>query len=70
MNDGGTAFPARKNEVDALPGMSLRDWFAGMALQGVLSCPTTDGSDASFAKGAYEYADAMLLARKAKDGDS
>lgn len=34
--DGGPAFPARKERyiaqeltVDYLPGMSLRDWFAG-----------------------------------------
>ena len=43
QNTGGTAFPTtQKNfapeEVDfGSPGMSLRDWFAGMALQGVIA---------------------------------
>lgn len=41
--DGGPAFPARKERyiaqeltVDYLPGMSLRDWFAGQVVSGVL----------------------------------
>lgn len=49
------------------PGMSLRDWFAGMALQGILAQPLD--SSCSFnpklcAESSYEYADAMLTARK------
>ena len=46
MNDGGPAFP-QLIKIDTLGlhgqvnqfsgGMSLRDWFAGMALQGILS---------------------------------
>lgn len=32
MNDGGTAFPAI-DEGHFYEGMSLRDWFAGQALQ-------------------------------------
>lgn len=35
-NDGGPAFPAVLNGWE---GMSLRDWFAGMAMQGLV----TDG---------------------------
>jgi hypothetical protein len=46
MNDGGPAFPFMTPDphgpVDTdgclgYPGMSLRDWFAGMALMGVLN---------------------------------
>ena len=67
INDGGPAFPVRfmpVGEVDlGLQGMSLRDWFAGMALQG-LCCqnilPRTAGDAASVA---YEVADAMLSER-------
>ena len=38
MKDGGPAFPHR--EYESRPfyhGMTLRDWFAGMAMQGLLS---------------------------------
>ena len=47
------------------PGMTLRDWFAGRALPGILSgCP--DPCDAwTIASCAYALADAMLAARKA-----
>jgi hypothetical protein len=45
-------------------GMSLRDYFAGKALTGlVLGNDYGNSSDADIAKGAYEYADAMLEAR-------
>lgn len=49
MNDGGPAFPTEKWEcVETIPGMSLRDWFAGQAVIGLLAfspdavgkCPT------------------------------
>ena len=44
--------------------MSLRDYFAGKALTGlVLGNDYGNSSDADIAKGAYEYADAMLEAR-------
>ena len=47
-------------------GMTLRDWFAGMALQGIVPCH--QGSDAvsdkQLAGWSYELADAMLAARK------
>ena len=36
QNDGGQAFPMHERD-DALRGMSLRDWFAGQALQGLLA---------------------------------
>ena len=55
--DGGPAFPVLTSN-----GMSLRDWFAGVALQGLIAnagaLPT---DDLSFA--AYDYADAMLKER-------
>lgn len=47
-------------------GMSLRDWFAGQALQGMLSYPQTPVSAATMAVASYVLADAMLAARKAK----
>jgi len=58
--DGGPAFPA----LDArtmLSGMSLRDYFAAMALQGILNDADVFWDKA--APLAYQYADAMLKAR-------
>lgn len=49
-------------------GMTLRDWFAGMALQGLLAhvigVQNANGSTIKYAERCYEYADAMLAARK------
>lgn len=43
-------------------GISLRDYFAAQALQGMLSA-NTEASDDDLAKYAYSAADAMLAAR-------
>ncbi len=58
-------FPA-----DASQGMSLRDWFAGQSLIGLLSSGTEPPSMtvANFATLAYDYADAMLQARQEEGG--
>lgn len=44
-------------------GMTLRDYFAAMAMQELVR----DGTPASAAKDAYEYADAMLKSRIKED---
>lgn len=45
INDGGPAFPVSfVDDFEAHKGMSLRAWFAGMALQGELSSQGTDGA--------------------------
>lgn len=76
QDDGGPAFPSEQGYTpqgwnqtyDA--GMSVRDWFAGQALAGMLAQPSSDDPDSaailisSYAKDAYRYADAMLLERK------
>jgi hypothetical protein len=67
--DGGPAFPSVGegfgNPSYSAPGMTLRDWFAGQALQGLLaSTKTSDGL--AIAKDAYILADAMLEAREVK----
>ena len=49
-------------------GLSIRDWFAGMALQGFLVAEPTM-PDAKAAQWSYGIADAMLAAREGK-GDS
>lgn len=47
-------------------GISLRDWFAGMALQGHIASDTMDFNcnEEMHAKYAYRCADAMLKARE------
>lgn len=84
MKDGGPAFPCEKADFETgpdnirvmvdrrLPGMSLRDWFAGMALQGLMSVQSLDLHDEDkvsfrpirYAEWAYEQADMMLKERE------
>jgi hypothetical protein len=67
INDGCPAFPfSFKNEVGQTvlqQGMSLRDWYAGMALQGLICCSQTTGSYVEFAEESFKYADAMIAER-------
>lgn len=63
-NDGGPAFPTpryERGEMYSL-GMTLRDYFAAKAMQGMLTRPgsVNPAQDAVFA---YHVADAMLEAR-------
>ena len=81
--DGGPAFPQTRQQwqdsqtggrfvaVDYTGGMTLRDWFAGQALAGLIQGYTVAyGSPTSrpqeVVREAYNYADAMLAARDAK----
>ena len=75
VNDGGPAYPYRCCEGPGqdktyhfAPGMSLRDWFAGMALHGqCVNCdPMYAHEEILLAKceRAYDFADAMLAARQ------
>lgn len=75
-NDGGPAFPVT---TIGETGMSLRDWFAGMALQALVAkAPLMDAEGEhgpkfdkqtltqfrhDMAVSAYDYADAMLAER-------
>ncbi len=63
-DDGGSAFPKMDWGND---GMSLRDWFAGQALAGVLS-DSENGVPlySKLAEWAYTIADGMLEQRKKK----
>lgn len=69
-SDGGPGFPM---EIAGWEGMSLRDYFAGQALIGLLSNPGKIADPAgnilqrnppTMAGMAYEIADAMLKARE------
>ena len=64
-NTGGPAFPgAASNERYAPQGMTLRDYFAAKAMQGMLAAGEGVPSE-KLAKWAYDVADAMLAERDA-----
>ena len=71
--DGGSAFP---QSLPSIPGMSLRDWFAGQALTSVYTAAIEaqkagvkmpNANTEGFAAAAYEVADAMLTQRDKED---
>jgi hypothetical protein len=64
LNDGGPAFPYTEANGcnDGGPGMSLRDHFAGKAMQPYL-LQSGRGSQREVATLSYQMADAMLKAR-------
>lgn len=71
IDDGGPAFPCPETEkYHPQFGMSLRDWFAGMALPACthvctpLECETGESMHGMIARRSYELADAMIAARK------
>jgi hypothetical protein len=61
QNDGGPAFGHGDHVHGGYPGMSLRDWFAGQVITGNFHIDPS--VQASYARTAYEMADAMLAAR-------
>jgi hypothetical protein len=77
INDGGPAFPAMKplhrmtqdGDIQRVAsendGMSLRDWFAGMAIRSATEIVGDDDWKA-IAAHCYVAADAMLAARERK----
>ena len=66
---GGPAFPAPYDGHGGGPeGMSLRDWFAGQALAGILANPNISNANYGVdADAAFTAADAMLDARSGDD---
>lgn len=65
IDDGGPAFPAKHYDLgDSEHGMSLRDWFAGQALMGILAKSDSGEDMSAEAKDSFRYADFMLKARK------
>lgn len=72
--DGGPVYPIiRTPGVDILesPGISLRDWFAGQIVSGIIANPhfSPNTSPLQAAAHAYATADAMLAARKEQPND-
>ncbi len=70
-NTGGPAFPGSYTGNNGMPvwseGMTLRDYFAAQALQGVVAALGTDQfamRPFEAAETAYLFADCMLAARR------
>ena len=68
--NGGPAFPVTLDHRGCVGayGMTLRDWFAGQALAGILAGrrmpDAVADENAAFAGDAFDVADAMLAARE------
>jgi hypothetical protein len=64
-SDGGPYHPIPWTKDPGIAqGLSLRDWLAGMALQGIASRLPWDGDEDEAAKQAYALADAMIQQRE------
>jgi hypothetical protein len=69
-NTGGPAFPTKAYDLERQTlvreeGMTLRDYFAAKAMQGIISTNTSFlHNPEQLAKKAFEFADAMLKARE------
>lgn len=66
---GGPAFPIKGPLMTCdEQGVTLRDWFAGLAMQGMLACGEQHDANTSsvLSEDAYKIADTMLKAREAK----
>ena len=76
-NDGGPAYPqhgwsSNQYVVERMKdqgGMSLRDWFAGQAIAGLMATPNGHRVMLEAAADAWELADAMLKARGFKKSE-
>ena len=72
INDGGPAYPVvfqHDESTSECHGISIRDYFAAAALQGICANPRDDYSETTRedkAQESYRQADAMLEAREAK----
>ena len=49
-------------------GLNKREWFAGMALQGLIACEIVRGNTMEIAQYAVDYADALLKQLAESDG--
>ena len=59
------AFPVYDHvEHEVTYGMTLRDYFAAKAMQGVMACNGVYDDEKKLARWCYEQADAMLKARQ------
>ena len=62
IDNGGPAFPVGSGDMRDPVGMTLRDYFAAKAMQGLIAGGSTDRHQ--IAQAAYLVSDAMINARK------
>jgi hypothetical protein len=60
VNSQGNIGYIGDTRIESTGGMTLHQWFAGMALQGLLACPNTNTDFAGFASDSLKYADAVI----------
>ena len=71
-SNGGPAYPVKYQDgaggYEQADGISIRDYFAAAAMQGLLAYPIPSNPTSDvIAEWAYEQADAMLAARERKE---
>lgn len=71
IDDGGPAFPAHETPFDLHPGMSVRMWLAGQAMNGILASMDMherahDHPRFALASACFSIADALIAAEKDK----
>lgn len=64
QDNGGPAFPPAHDPEKHCYGMTLRDYFAAKAMQGICADSTVTMKINELGRWAYRMADAMLEARK------
>ena len=69
IDSGGAAFPTDGESQVAthlwhFSGLTKREWFAGMALQGMLANPSINIAKSDLCNGAFNFADKMIRAGK------
>lgn len=65
IESGGPAFPVYTQILGQTSlGLSKREWYAGMALQGMLSNPSINFERSSLSACAFSFADKLLRAGK------
>ena len=63
IDDGGPAFPSHGSIGEVVEkGLTKREYFAGMALQGLLSNPSINFERSSLSACAFSFADKLLRA--------
>jgi hypothetical protein len=71
INSGGNAFPycvwVGDHHNGHNTGMTLRQWFAGMALQGLLANPSVILKQTDIPELSFEYADSMIRVGKGEE---
>ena len=68
IDSGGPAFSMSHEQMQTgVWGLTKREYFAGMALQGMLSNPTISIEKSDLCGGAFDFADRMIRAGKREE---